>query len=142
MTRFLMSLDDSLDLVLYAFKSASQGDIFIQKATASTVGDLAQAIIEIFNSKSDIQIIGTRHGEKLYETLLSQEEMARAEDLGRYFRIPADNRDLNYAKFFTEGKSNASEFKSYNSHNTERLSLESLKKILLNLNFIKDQLNN
>ena len=142
MTRFLMSLDDSIDLVLYAFSSANQGDIFIQKAPASTVGDLAQAIIDIFNSKSEIKIIGTRHGEKLYESLLSKEEMVRAEDLDSYFRIPADNRDLNYDKFFTEGESNVSEYESYTSHNTNRLSLDELKKKLLNLTFIKKQLEN
>ena len=142
MTRFLMSLDDSIDLVLYAFSSANQGDIFIQKAPASTVGDLAQAIIDIFNSKSEIKIIGTRHGEKLYESLLSKEEMVRAEDLDSYFRIPADNRDLNYDKFFTEGEPNVSEYESYTSHNTNRLSLDELKRKLLNLTFIKKQLEN
>ncbi len=142
MTRFLMSLDDSIDLVLYAFSSANQGDIFIQKAPASTVGDLAQAIIDIFNSKSEIKIIGTRHGEKLYESLLSKEEMVRAEDLESYFRIPADNRDLNYDKFFTEGESNVSKYESYTSHNTNRLSLDELKRKLLNLTFIKKQLEN
>ena len=140
MTRFLMSLKDSLDLVLHAFSSANQGDIFIQKAPASSVGDLAQAIIEIFNSKSNIKIIGTRHGEKLYESLLSKEEMARAVDLGRYYRIPADNRDLNYDKYFTEGEASVSEFESYTSHNTQRLSVEGLKKILLKLDFIQKEL--
>ena len=142
MTRFLMSLNDSIQLVLYAFEEANQGDIFIQKAPASTVGTLAKAIIEIFNSKSIIKIIGTRHGEKLYESLLSREEMAKAEDLGKYYRIPSDNRNLNYDKFFTIGESQVSDFDSYTSHNTERLSLEQVKDILLKLDFIKQQLEN
>ena len=142
MTRFLMSLKDSIDLVLYAFEKAKQGDIFIQKASASTVGDLAKAIIEIFNSKSSIQIIGTRHGEKLFESLLSREEMSRAEDLGKYYRVPSDSRDLNYAKYFTMGKSDLSRFDSYTSHNTKRLTLHEVKDLLLNLDYIKDQLKN
>ena len=142
MTRFLMSLKDSIDLVLYAFAEAKQGDIFIQKASSSTVGDLAKAIIEIFNSKSSIQIIGTRHGEKLYESLLSREEMSKAEDLGNYFRVPSDNRDLNYAKYYTEGKSDLSKFESYTSHNTGRLSLTEVKNLLLNLDYIKNELKN
>ncbi len=142
MTRFLMSLNDSIQLVLYAFREANQGDIFIQKAPASTVGTLAKAIIEIFNSKSIIKIIGTRHGEKLYESLLSREEMAKAEDLGQYYRIPSDNRNLNYDKFFTIGESEVSDFDSYTSHNTERLSLDQVKDILLKLDFIKQELEN
>ena len=142
MTRFLMSLNDSIQLVLYAFEEANQGDIFIQKAPASTVGILARAIIEIFNSSSSIKIIGTRHGEKLYESLLSSEEMSKAEDLGKYYRIPSDNRDLNYDNFFTQGESQVSEFDSYTSHNTERLSLDQVKEILLKLDFIKKQLKN
>ena len=127
---------------MYAFEKAEQGDIFIQKSPASTVGNLAQAIIDIFNSKSSIKIIGTRHGEKLYESLLSKEEMSKAEDLGKYFRIPSDNRDLNYDKFFTLGESELSEFDSYTSHNTERLSLKQLKDLLLKLDFIQHHLNN
>ena len=142
MTRFLMSLNDSIQLVLYAFEEANQGDIFIQKAPASTVGTLAKAVIEIFNSKSIIKIIGTRHGEKLYESLLSREEMAKAEDLGQYYRIPSDNRNLNYDKFFTIGESEVSDFDSYTSHNTERLSLDQVKDILLKLDFIKQELEN
>ena len=142
MTRFLMSLDESINLVLYAFEKAEQGDIFIQKSPASTVGNLAQAIIDIFNSKSSIKIIGTRHGEKLYESLLSREEMSKAEDLGKYYRIPSDNRDLNYERFFTLGESEVSEFDSYTSHNTERLSLKQVKDLLLNLDFIKHHLKN
>ncbi len=142
MTRFLMSLNDSIKLVLYAFEEANQGDIFIQKAPSSTVGTLAKAVIEIFNSKSIIKIIGTRHGEKLYESLLSREEMAKAEDLGKYYRIPSDNRNLNYDKFFTIGESQVSDFDSYTSHNTERLSLDQVKDILLKLDFIKQELEN
>ena len=142
MTRFLMSLNDSIQLVLYAFEKANQGDIFIQKAPASTVGVLAKAVIEIFNSKSSIKIIGTRHGEKLYESLLSSEEMSKAEDLGKYYRIPSDNRDLNYDKFFTQGESQVSEFDSYTSHNTKRLSLNQVKDTLLKLDFINEQLQN
>ena len=141
MTRFLMSLDESLDLVLYAFSNAEQGDIFIQKSPASTVGDLAKAIIEIFNSKSNMQIIGTRHSEKLYESLLSREEMSKAKDLGKYYKIPSDSRDLNYDKFFIKGRSKVSNFDPYTSHNTKRLNVEELK-ILLNLDYIKDELAN
>ena len=115
-------------------------EIFYTKASASTVGDLAKAIIEIFNSKSSIQIIGTRHGEKLFESLLSREEMSRAEDLGKYYRVPSDSRDLNYAKYFTMGKSDLSRFDSYTSHNTKRLTLHEVKDLLLNLDYIKDQL--
>jgi UDP-glucose 4-epimerase len=141
MTRFLMSLEDSVDLVLHAFEHAKQGDIFVQKAPASTVGDLAQALKEIFESDNPIQIIGTRHGEKLYESLLSREEMARVEDNGRYFRIPSDNRDLNYAKYFIEGEASISSSEDYTSHNTERLSVEQVKDLLLKLDFIQDALN-
>lgn len=141
MTRFLMSLEDSVDLVLHAFEHARQGDIFIQKAPASTVADLAQALKEIFCAKNKIQIIGTRHGEKLFESLLSREEMARAEDMGRYYRIPADNRDLNYAKYFVEGETSFSKSDDYTSHNTERLNVESIKTLLLTLKFIQGALN-
>jgi len=140
MTRFLMSLDDSVDLVLHAFEHANQGDIFIQKAPASTVGDLAQAISELFNSKSSLKIIGTRHGEKLYETLISREEMAKAEEMKRYFRIPADNRDLNYKKYFVEGETQISNFDDYTSHNTERLSVDAIKDLLLQLDYIRTEL--
>jgi UDP-N-acetylglucosamine 4,6-dehydratase len=140
MTRFLMSLEDSVDLVLHAFEHASQGDIFIQKAPASTVGDLAQALKELFKSKSTVKIIGTRHGEKLYESLISREEMAKAEDNGRYYRIPSDNRDLNYNKFFVEGEQHISELDDYTSHNTKRLNVEEIKEILLKLDYIKETL--
>jgi UDP-N-acetylglucosamine 4,6-dehydratase/5-epimerase len=141
MTRFLMSLEDSVDLVLYAFEHAKQGDIFVQKAPASTVADLAQALRELFKSNSLIKIIGTRHGEKLYESLISREEMAHAEDMGNYYRIPADNRDLNYAKYFSEGNQNVSIAEDYTSHNTHRLNVEEIKQLLLSLDFIREELN-
>lgn len=140
MTRFLMSLEDSVDLVLYAYENAKQGDIFVQKAPASTVADLAQALKEIFNSDSSIRIIGTRHGEKLYESLISREEMAHAHDMGGYYRIPADNRDLNYAKYFSEGEEKISHLDDYTSHNTERLNVEQVKALLLKLDFIQEEL--
>lgn len=138
MTRFLMSLEDSVDLVLHAFLHGKQGDIFVQKAPASTVADLAQALKELLKKNNDIRIIGTRHGEKLYESLVSREEMAKAEDMGRYFRIPADNRDLNYKKYFVEGEEKVSEFDDYTSHNTVRLAVAQIKELLLNLNEIKE----
>lgn len=141
MTRFLMSLEDSVDLVLYAFRHGKQGDIFVQKAPASTVADLAHALKEIFSMDNPIRVIGTRHGEKLYESLLSREEMARAEDRGGYYRIPADNRDLNYAKFFSDGEKKVAQFDDYTSHNTERLGIEEVKKLLLKLDFIQEQLH-
>lgn len=141
MTRFLMSLEDSVDLVLYAFRHGKQGDIFVQKAPASTVADLAHALKEIFAMDNPIRVIGTRHGEKLYESLLSREEMARAEDRGGYYRIPADNRDLNYAKFFSDGEKRVAQFDDYTSHNTERLGIEEVKKLLLKLDFIQEQLH-
>lgn len=141
MTRFLMSLEDSVDLVLHAFEHAVQGDIYVQKSPASTVGDLAQALRELFKSRSEMRIIGTRHGEKLYESLLSREEMARAEDMGRYYRIPADDRDLNYNKYFVEGETKVSALDDYTSHNSERLDVEQIKELLLKLNFIRETLN-
>jgi len=141
MTRFLMSLEDSVDLVLHAFEHAKQGDIFVQKAPASTVGDLAQAMKDLFVAANPIQIIGTRHGEKLYESLLSREEMARAKDCERYYRIPPDDRDLNYAKYFVEGESSISGSEDYTSHNTERLNIAQVKELLLTLDFIKDALH-
>jgi UDP-N-acetylglucosamine 4,6-dehydratase len=140
MTRFLMSLDDSVDLVLHAYEHGKQGDIFVQKAPASTIGDLAQAIKEIFRRDNPIQIIGTRHGEKLYESLVSREEMARVQDLKRYYRIPADTRDLNYSKYFTEGEEKISRLDDYTSHNTERLDVGQVKRLLLNLDYIKTEL--
>jgi len=122
MTRFMMTLDDAVELVLYAFEHGNSGDIFVQKAPASTIGELAEAMRLIYNSSVQIKTIGTRHAEKLYETLLSREEMSVAEDLGNYYRIPADNRDLNYNKYFTEGKAKATMIDDYHSHNTNRLS--------------------
>jgi len=141
MTRFLMSLDDSVDLVLHAFKSADQGDIFVQKSPASTVGVLAQALQELFHTKSEIKIIGTRHGEKLYESLISREEMAHAQSADCYYRIPADNRDLNYAKFFSSGEESISRAIDYTSHNTDLLNVEQVKSLLLRLEFIRENLN-
>lgn len=141
MTRFLMSLEDSVDLVLYAFEHGQQGDIFVQKAPASTVADLAQALKELFKKDNLISVIGTRHGEKLYESLISREEMAKAEDRGGYYRIPADNRDLNYAQFFSEGEEKISHQDDYTSHNTERLNVTQVKTLLLQLDFIKEELN-
>jgi UDP-glucose 4-epimerase len=141
MTRFLMSLEDSVDLVLHAFEHGQQGDLFVQKAPASTVGDLAEALKQLFGKKNEVKVIGTRHGEKLYESLVSREEMAKAEDMGRYYRIPADNRDLNYAKYFVEGEERISEFDDYTSHNTERLDVPGIKELLLKLDYIKEQLD-
>jgi UDP-glucose 4-epimerase len=141
MTRFLMSLEESVDLVLYAFENAKPGDIFVQKAPASTVGDLAQAMKELLRSNSDISIIGTRHGEKLYESLVSREEMARADDLGGYYRIPADSRDLNYNKYFVEGETQISEIDDYTSHNTRRLTVADVKNVLMQLEIIRDAVN-
>lgn len=138
MTRFLMSLENSVDLVLYAYEHGQQGDIFVQKAPASTVADLAQALTELLGGKEGIRIIGTRHGEKLFESLISREEMARAEDRGGYYRIPADNRDLNYAKYFNDGEERISSLDDYTSHNTERLSIEQVKSLLQNLDFIQE----
>jgi UDP-glucose 4-epimerase len=138
MTRFLMSLEESVDLVLYAFEHAQPGDIFVQKAPASTVGDLAQAMKALLASASDVKIIGTRHGEKLYESLVSREEMARADDLGGYYRIPADSRDLNYDKYFVEGETGISEIDDYTSHNTRRLDVEQVKEVLMKLDIIRE----
>ena len=140
MTRFLMSLEDSLDLVLHAFKHGKQGDLFVQKAPASTVADLANALKEIFKKDNPVRIIGTRHGEKLYESLISREEMAKAEDMGDYYCIPADNRDLNYAQYFSEGEEKLSHLDDYTSHNTSRLDVEHIKKLLLKLEYIKEEL--
>jgi len=141
MTRFLMSLEDSVDLVLHAFANGRQGDIFIQKAPASTVGDLADALKSLFASKTEVRVIGTRHGEKLYESLLSREEMARAIDMDRYYRIPADDRDLNYNKYFVEGETLVSTLDDYTSHNTERLDVEQIKALLMKLDYIRGELN-
>ena len=137
MTRFMMTLDDAVDLVLYAFEHGNQGDRFVQKAPASTVGDLAQALKELYKSDVEIKIIGTRHGEKLFESLVNREEMVKAEDMGDYYRIPADHRDLNYTKFFTKGDNKISQVTEYTSHNTTRLDVEGTKNLLLKLDFIR-----
>lgn len=139
MTRFMMSLDNSVELVLFAFEHANPGDIFVQKSPASTIEMLAQAIKELFNADNPIHIIGERHGEKLYETLCSKEEMSKAEDLGDFYRVPADFRDLNYTKYVQEDGPKLVDYE-YNSHNTHRLTVEELKKLLLNLSYVKDEL--
>ncbi len=139
MTRFMMSLENAIDLVLYAFNNAKPGDIFVQKAPAATILELAEALKDIFNAGNEIRIIGTRHGEKLYETLLTREEMSIAEDLGDYYRIPADNRDLNYDKYISCGNSRTAGLNDYNSHNTRRLTGDELKKLLLSLDYIQKE---
>jgi len=140
MTRFMMSIDDAVDLVLYAFEHGNPGDVFVQKAPAATIDTLARALKKLFDVDNEIRIIGTRHGEKLYETLLNREEMANAEDMGGYFRVPADIRDLNYACFFTEGQREVSEMEDYNSHNTLRLDLDGTTELLSKLDYINDAL--
>jgi UDP-glucose 4-epimerase len=142
MTRYLMSLEEAVDLVLFAFEHGSQGDLFVQKSPASTIGDLVVALCELFGVDSKINVIGTRHGEKLYETLCTREEMAKAIDLEDFYKIPADNRDLNYGKYFELGDVQASFLEDYNSHNTHRLSLEEIKSKLLSLDLIKQELLN
>ena len=141
MTRFLMSLEEAVELVVFAFKNAESGDIMVQKSPASTIGDLAQAIKELFNADNEIKIIGTRHGEKLYETLLTKEEYLAAEDMRGFFRVPADKRDLNYDKYFVEGKKELATQEEYNSHNTEILNVEQIKEKLLQLDYIKKELH-
>jgi UDP-glucose 4-epimerase len=138
MTRFMMSLEESVDLVLYAFEHAAPGDIFVQKAPAATVGDLALALRELLGRDNEIRIIGTRHGEKLYESLVSREEMARADDLGGYYRVPADSRDLNYNKYFVEGQTNVSSIDDYTSHNTRRLNIEQIKETVMELDVVRE----
>jgi len=140
MTRFLMSLEDAVELVVFAFKNAEAGDIMVQKSPASTIGDLAQAIKELFNAENEIKVIGTRHGEKLYETLLTREENVVSSDMGEFYRVPADTRDLNYEKYFVEGDKKLSTDEEYNSHNTERLTIEQIKKKLLQLDYIQEEL--
>ncbi|MGI6657907.1 MAG: polysaccharide biosynthesis protein [Dethiobacteraceae bacterium] len=141
MTRFLMSLEEAVELVMFAFKNAEAGDIMVQKAPASTIGDLAQAIKDLFNADNEIKIIGTRHGEKLYETLLTKEEHAVAIDLGNFFRVPADKRDLYYDKYFVEGDQRLSSDEEYNSHNTTRLNVEQIKEKLLTIDYVRDELS-
>ena len=142
MTRFLMKLEEAVELVLFAYENAEAGDIMVQKAPACTIGDLAQAIKELFNADNEIKIIGTRHGEKLFETLLTKEEYLVAEDLGGFFRVPADTRDLNYDKYFVEGEEELSGNREYNSHNTKRLTVEEVKEKLLELDYVQNELNN
>lgn len=137
MTRFLMSLDEAVDLVLFAFENGNTGDLFVNKAPAATIGDLATALKELFKVDNKIKIIGTRHGEKLYETLCTREEMLKAQDMGNFYRIPADNRDLNYEKYFSQGEENIALAEDYHSHNTERLDVDRVKQLLINLPFIR-----
>lgn len=137
MTRYMMTLDDAVDLVLYAFEHGNNGDLFVQKAPAVTLDILAEALKDLYKAQTEVRVIGTRHGEKLYETLVTREEMAKSEDMGNYFRIPCDARDLNYDKYFVEGEEKVSKFEDYNSHNTRRLDLEGMKELLLRLDEIK-----
>lgn len=141
MTRFLMSLEDSVDLVLHAFEHGSQGDLFVQKAPASTIGDLAIAISELFEMPVRQRIVGTRHGEKLFESLLSREEMAKAVDMGRYWRVAADNRDQNYELYISEGEPRQNTLEDYTSHNTERLTVPEIKELLLTLPYVRRELD-
>jgi UDP-glucose 4-epimerase len=138
MTRFMMTLEDAVELVLFAFQHGKNGDIFVQKSPAATIEDLATALLELYNASNKIQVIGTRHGEKVYETLVNREEMTKAESLENYFRISADTRDLNYDKYFSQGESELERIEEYNSHNTYRLNVEETKKLLLKLNMIKN----
>lgn len=137
MTRFMMTLDDAVDLVLYAFEQGKPGDIFVQKSPAATIETLAKALLELYRTDNEIRVLGTRHGEKLYETLVNREDMIKAEDLGSYYRIPADTRGLNYESYFSEGIENKIEVDEYHSHNTQRLSIESTKQLLLKLEMIR-----
>lgn len=140
MTRFMMTLDDAVDLVLYAFEHGENGDLFVQKAPAATLEVLANALIGLYESKSKVRIIGTRHGEKLYESLVTREEMAKAIDMGNYYRVPCDTRDLNYDKYFVEGQPEVSVIEDYHSHNTERLTVKGMQELLLKLNLIQEDL--
>jgi UDP-glucose 4-epimerase len=140
MTRFMMSIEDAVDLVVYAYHNANPGDIFVQKAPAATIGTLAEALKLIFHADNPIRVIGTRHGEKLYETLLTREELLKAEDSGNYFRIKADNRDLNYSAYFTQGAEDLSNAEDYNSHNAHRLRVDELAELLLSLDYVKSEL--
>jgi UDP-glucose 4-epimerase len=140
MTRFMMTLDDAVDLVLYAFQNGNNGDLFVQKAPAATIETLAQTLISLYKSKSQVKIIGTRHGEKLYETLVTREEMAKAEDMGSYFRVPCDARNLNYDNYFVEGKQEVSSIDDYHSHNTVRLSGDGMRDLLLKLSMVREDL--
>ena len=141
MTRYMMTLDDAVDLVLYAFENGNQGDLFVQKAPAVTLDVLADSLKELYKADNEVKIIGTRHGEKLYETLVTREEMFRSEDMGDYFRIPADARDLNYDKYFVEGQTDISRIEDYHSHNTRLLNKEEMKELLLKLQEIREDIN-
>lgn len=141
MTRFMMTLDDAVDLVIYAFQHGNNGDLFVQKAPAATLEVLSQALLQLYRSDSKVRIIGTRHGEKLYESLVTREEMAKAEDMGNYYRIPCDARDLNYDKYFVEGQEKVSKFEDYHSHNTHRLNVEEMKQLLLKLEIVREDLS-
>ena len=140
MTRFMMSLDDAVELVLFAFEHGEPGDIFVNKAPAATIRDLAQSVVELSGKENEIRIIGTRHGEKLYETLCTREEMVKAVDMGEFYRIPADNRTLNYAIYFSEGEKDISEVQDYHSHNTKRLDVEGVKKLISKLPLVRKEL--
>ena len=141
MTRFMMTLDDAVDLVIYAFQNGQNGDLFVQKAPAATLDVLANALIGLYKSDTEVKVIGTRHGEKLYETLVTREEMAKSEDMGNYFRIPCDTRDLNYDKFFVEGEEKISRIEDYHSHNTSRLDVQGMQQLLLKLDMIREDLS-
>jgi UDP-glucose 4-epimerase len=137
MTRFMMTLEDAVDLVLYAFEHGNNGDIFVQKAPAATIETLAKALLELYKAENPIRVIGTRHGEKLYETLVNREDMVKAQDMGGYYRIPADTRDLNYDRYYSEGVEDVTNFEEYHSHNTEQLDVEGMKQLLLKLPMIR-----
>ena len=141
MTWFMMTLEDAVDLVIFAWQHGENGDLFVQKAPAATIETLAHALIDLFDSKSQVKIIGTRHGEKLYETLVTREEMSKAEDMGDYYRIPCDSRDLNYDKYFVEGEEKVARFEDYHSHNTRRLDVDGMKELLLKLQIVRDELS-
>jgi UDP-glucose 4-epimerase len=141
MTRFLMSLEEAVELVLFAFEYGKQGDLFVNKAPAGTIADLAEAVKRLFKADNKVKIIGTRHGEKLYETLCTREEMVKAENMGEFYRIPADNRDLNYAQYFSEGEKDISLIEDYHSHNTEQCDVDGMIQLLLKLDFVQDELN-
>jgi UDP-glucose 4-epimerase len=138
MTRYMMTLDDAVDLVIFAFQNGNPGDIFVQKSPAATIDVLAKALLQLYNASNPIKVIGTRHGEKLYETLINREEMLKAEDLGDFYRIPADTRDLNYNRFFIEGEAQISQMREYTSHNTTRMSIDDTKQMLLKLDMIRE----
>lgn len=138
MTRFMMTLNNAVDLVIYAFQHGKSGDLFVQKAPAATLDVLAKALIDLYKTDTKIRIIGTRHGEKLYETLVTREEMAKSEDMGNYFRVPCDSRDLNYDKYFVEGEEKVSRIEDYHSHNTKRLNLDEMKELLMKLDMVRE----